>query len=421
MKKAPCRLHPAWLLLLSLVFSIPGHAADVDADNAWKEYNRLIEATRQTMLARKEAQDPQVRAQALYGLQSMQSGAFRFIVAPRQDYPAFYRESIWSPFESTWGGPASDFVYQWTFLDGARTYRIKGKRGTTRFVDFQLWNGYWTTDQRGLGNYDLDKFSIDKDGSFEIILSPKPHGGNWIQLDPEAHDIVIQVRDVFYDWGKEQRVRMSIEALDRPADTMALSEAEINHRLVKAGQLVQTGIGKALGFYDEVMKAAGGSNRFLAMKGGDGKHQGASPRAGYYPIDFELQPDEALILETDVPQAKYWSIQLTDLWWQTLDFSYHQSGLNGHQARIDSDGKFRAVIALHDPGVPNWIDTVGTRIGQGMMRTYDGSLVAVPTVRRVKLREVRSYLPADTPVIDAMERKRQISLRARESLHRWGE
>ena len=36
-----------------------------------------------------------------------------------------------------------------------------------------------------------------------------------------------------------------------------------------------------------------------------------------------------------------------------------QSSLNGHQAVLDPDGVFRAVISARDPGVPNWLDTGG--------------------------------------------------------------
>ena len=74
---------------------------------------------------------------------------------------------------------------------------------------------------------------------------------------------------------------------------------------------------------------------------------------GYY----EFEADEALILETEMPdEVRYWNIQLNDSLFNTIEYLYNQSHLNGHQAKIDSDGKFRAVISLEDPGIANWLD-----------------------------------------------------------------
>jgi hypothetical protein len=55
-------------------------------------------------------------------------------------------------------------------------------------------------------------------------------------------------------------------------------------------------------------------------------------------------------------QRQHWNVQLNDELWNAVDFIYRQSSLNGHQARIDRDGRFRAVIALRDPGIHNWLD-----------------------------------------------------------------
>src|SRR4030095_4447797 len=76
----------------------------------------------------------------------------------------------------------------------------------------------------------------------------------------------------------------------------------------------------------------------------------------YFEGLFDIAPDEALVIETEMrAQVRYWSIQLADLLSNGLDWFNCQSGLNGHQARLDSDGKFRAVVAMSDPGVPNWL------------------------------------------------------------------
>lgn len=390
-------------------------------EQAWAAHQASIAETRALMLARPEAQDPIVRAQALYAAQAMQTVAFQMFMAPRPDYPLFYKQSVWSPFETTFGGPAADFKYQWTFLDGQRTYRVTGKRGTTLFVDFHLFKGYWTDDDMfSIGNYDLDAFEIGPDGSFEFIMSPAPHPGNWVRLDPAVRNRVIQLREAFYDWETEQGAHFHVETLDRPASTMLLTESDINLRLQRTARYAREGVVRALSFADRAKAGAGGVNKFYLMPSKARANDGASPRAGYCGMVFDLKPDEALIIESDTPLARYWSIQLMDLWWQTLDFSHHQSGLNGKQAHIDSDGKFRAVLSRGDPGLPNWLDPVGLPLGDALMRWYDGEEFATPRTKIVPLAEVRRHLPADTPHVSAEQRAQALLRRSRASLRRWG-
>ncbi len=44
--------------------------------------------------------------------------------------------------------------------------------------------------------------------------------------------------------------------------------------------------------------------------------------------------------------------------------SHNPGGSDEHQAVLDADGKFRAVLALTDPVVPNWLDPVGNTRGK---------------------------------------------------------
>src|SRR3546814_241354 len=94
----------------------------------------------------------------------------------------------------------------------------------------------------------------------------------------------------------------------------------------------------------------------------------------YYEGLFELSDGEALILETEVPdRVRYWAVLLADQLFNTIDWEKCQSSLNGFQARLDSDGRFRAVIAAEDPGVPNWLDPAGRFQGVVPGRWYQAS------------------------------------------------
>lgn len=396
--------------------------SESDATEAgWREYHDYIENTRRRLLARPELQDPAMRAMAQYAIASLIAGGVQFYLAPRQDCPIFYRDAIWTPLVP-WGGPASDMVYRWCFLDGRNEYRITGRRGSVLFTDFHLFDGYLGAEtMRDLGNYDLDSFDLGPNDTFEIIASAKPQPGNWIRLDPDVANIAIQMRETWWDWALEIGTEIRIERIDGGPSNMLFSEEEFLHRLHLAGRLVEQMILRSLGYGKLVRKMAGGENRFSLIVGAesDARDYGASPRAGYVCACWNLAEDEALVIDCEVPQAKYWSLQLMSPFWDTLDFTYHQSGLNGHQTKVDADGRARFVISRRDPGIANWLDPVGLEQGQCLFRWYDGEAASLPETRVVKFDELEGALPAGTPHVSTAARADTIQARARASLRRW--
>lgn len=391
-------------------------------EQGWADYHAAIEATRVRLLARPELQSPDMQAMANYSIASLIAGGFQFYLAPRPDSPAFYRDAVWTPL-IPWGGPAADILYRWCFLDGAHDYRITGTRGSVMMTDFHLFDGYFGVESmRNLGNYDLDGFAMADDGSFEIVASPREQVGNWMQLDRDSRHIAIQMREFWWDWAGETGTTLRVERIDDGPRTMLWNQEQFLQRLHWAGRLVEQTILRALGYGKMVRRSAGGENRFSLVLGeaGDNREFGASPRAGYACASWNLAPDEALVIETDVPRAKYWSLQLTSSFWDTLDFNHHQTGLNGRQVHIDGDGRARYVLSQRDPGAANWLDAMGLSRGQCMFRWYDGTVSEGPRATLVKLDEVDAHLPPDTVRVTAQERQASLRARARASLGRWG-
>ena len=85
--------------------------------------------------------------------------------------------------------------------------------------------------------------------------------------------------------------------------------------------------------------------------------------------------------------------------------------MNGFTARTDADGLFRTVISAQDPGVPNWLDTTGLRTGiiQARFEGCDSWPEFKTSV--IKVADVRSHVPADTPMITAEQRDASIRVR----------
>jgi hypothetical protein len=133
---------------------------------------------------------------------------------------------------------------------------------------------------------------------------------------------------------------------------------------------------------------------------------------------WELEPDEALVLTTWPMPGDYQGVQLTDLWWSSLEYANRQTSLTADQARPGDGGELTFVLAGVDPGVANWLDTTGRRRGIVMLR-FDGMRTPGfeperrPTARVVPLAELDAELPPGTPRVTPAERAAAIAARRR--------
>ncbi len=135
---------------------------------------------------------------------------------------------------------------------------------------------------------------------------------------------------------------------------------------------------------------------------------------------YDLGPDEALIVEATPPAARYWSLHAGNFWWESLDYATRHTSINDHQAVVDDDGVFRAVVAHHDPGVPNWIDTMGHTKGPLLFRWVVADHGPAATTRVVPFAEIGDHLPPATPTISAAQRAEIIERRRRAVQRRFG-
>jgi len=141
----------------------------------------------------------------------------------------------------------------------------------------------------------------------------------------------------------------------------------------------------------------------------DVSHMGGLVGQFYYEGAYDLNPDEALIVESKVPAGcTYWSIILTNDLYETTDWYNNESSLNGSQARVDSDGVVRYVVSAKDPGVPNWLDTAGYPSGAIQGRWNECSATPIPTLRKVPVTDVRQFLPVDTPKVTPAQREERV-------------
>lgn len=302
----------------------------------------------------------------------------------------------------TWGLECPDCVYMTASLRAGETYRLFGNRGTARYVGLQTMNGIVAT-----SNCLVDDLEIGCDGNFEAILSADEHDGNWLRLTGDHPTLT--VRNFLYDWNTESVAALRIERIGDEVVPEARSvdlDVSVARQLYALGDFIFDNLKFFLDF-----GAMPPANGFIPPM--DMTEMGAAAENRPVIGRFELAPDEALILEVEPPDGVYWSISLGNPWLETIHYGRHQSSLNGHQAVIDPDGVFRAVISAMDPGVANWLDNAGHSNGAMLLRCVRTKSAPMPGTRVVKVDEVLSALPGDTTMTTPDERARVIEARRR--------
>ena len=388
-----------------------------DASNKWASYiERLIPLGDAMADQLTEPQDPQLRQELFDLIYSQIAQGYMGLVYADPKYPSFY------PFINLAFNmltPNPDNTYFCTPLDEHGIYKISGFRGSVRIVDFLITAGTMYTCGEGgmpelgpgLVTHDLDRgVHIKEDGSFELVLSaerPDGYEGDWWKLP--AKSTFILGRQISCDWLNEVDGRFAIERLDLPAIRPRPTADEIAAKLRAISKWTEEWTKILFAFMASVRKA-GPVNQMRMRE--NTKDEGGTPNQRNMSGYFKLDSDEALILETELPErCRYWNVETSDDIKRMIDPVNRQTSLNNHTVKIDADGKIRIVICEQDPGVPNWLDTAGYRDFYMVSRFYECSSYPIPNMQKIKMADVRKYVHADTPEITAEARDAAIRLR----------
>lgn len=316
------------------------------------------------------------------------------------------------PFYLPWGSPNPDDIYRFVPIDARGRYRFRGVKGTAAVsVVTQRRGGAHIGEINGrtLAEIDLNAVEADADGRYTFLVSaerPADHRGAWYALHPDTTSLLYRSRTA--DATQRDPV-CHIERLDLAPATAIPTPAETARRIAMLVQYARRQNEFLLGYLDRV-RARGGDKGFVFD---DQSGYGGLVQQKYLMHVFTLADDEALILESEVPETvRYWSVQAFDTHFSGIDHVHRQSAFNGGQVRIDADGRVRIVACATDPGVPNWLDTGGWPRGGFLWRWNNANRYPQPMVRKIKLSAVRAALPKGTPHVDAATRRAALSERA---------
>ena len=248
----------------------------------------------------------------------------------------------------------------------------------------------------------------DRDGGFTLTIDEEPAGGrpNHLTTRPGANRLL--VRDSMEDWAREAPYFLTIERLGQPAAAPMTRE-----------EMLQRGVRDAIDnlplyFWFQACFTSMRPNSWVGAQGGRGT--GGLVTQTQAKGNFRVADDEAVIIDYEPAGALYVSLQISTWAFYSLGTGKVQSSLTRAQSAIDPDGRVRAVIAKHDPGVANWLDTDGFEtilLAQRWQGLPAQPVRGGPNVNMqvVKLADLRSALPPQTRWLTPRERADQLSRR----------
>ncbi len=311
-----------------------------------------------------------------------------------------------------WGMDGADAKYQGAPIDPSGEYLFSGRLGTARLTAIQLSN-LTSGNYQAFESLSGDQFQSADSGEFQVLLSvnkPEYWHGPWLPLRSETTDLL--VREYFGDWENEEPGDYRLQRLDSTPTKSPLTLTAAEQLLADTVTQFSQRAPQWKTHIDQARKHL--VNKVVMRKTAQGLEN------NYYGSAwFRISNDEALVIELEDPQALLWSVQLGNVWWESLDYINHTASYNDYQAVASSDGIYRFVLSQKDPGVANWLDPVGHSEGALLFRIQGASSAVQPKIELTSIGELPELLLNSIPVTTKEARLAQIEVRRAHAAARW--
>lgn len=263
----------------------------------------------------------------------------------------------------------------------------------------------------GIATLEERDLQANADGSYTLTLDATPTDGrrNHLQLQPGVHQQYLYVRDTRSDWRQapnQMTVRRTGPSPAAPRTEQQIAELAVTMML-------------------DDMPITYWFTRCLLAPPPNAMPQPKPPgSSGGLFVQLQshgsiaLRDNEAMVITLNPRGAAYHNLAVYDHWFVIRDMQHHTSSLNNAQSMANDDGTYTYVVSIEDPGVHNWIDTVGLHNvlvqnrNQGLPRDVLAAGAGVTLdCRLVRLKDLKSALPPETKWVTAAERQHQLAER----------
>ncbi|OBK22847.1 hypothetical protein A5634_06590 [Mycobacterium asiaticum] len=276
-----------------------------------------------------------------------------------------------------------DYRYWITDIRDDGEYRIVGNIGDSVYQSVTVYAGTNIATTTAVARIDSDDLSADTDGNFAVTLSRNGVGHDgWLELPPGSTSVWVRyvhdaVRPAQPGWCR-------IEIAGPQAADASADHERLDRDLSRLGAFLGR-LPKLLEFAVAADLAAPNTVRhWTSMTGGAAFTE---PGIHYLRGAWQLEPDEALVVEGPVVACRHWNIVLYNRFLNSLDYRHRIVSRTAATSSI-TDGRFRFMLADRDPQVAgyDWLDTERRSFGLFVMRFLQPAAEPeLPTVRRVAL------------------------------------
>lgn len=349
---------------------------DVLSGQAWVDFCRALEKAGEVVSRERAPSTPLDRAEGYrYLTRLVREMLYATVENADPDFPRLHeldRVKI--------GADNPDNVYLSANIRGDRTYRITGTRGTIAYFSIGSKANRYAKDgtMASTGELSDRDIVVNPDGTVEIIASATPHDKNWLPLAPDSTGLV--VRQTYLDRTAETPGRWHIEQVGGPERPKDLDPAFLAKALRRAALSVH-GTAATFAHWTETFMSR--PNELPDFGQDMFQRAGGDPEIFYLHGYWTLEPGQAWLIETEVPDCPYWNFQLSNWWMESLD-NERRITVNKHTATLDGD-RLTIVVAARDPGWGNWIDTCGHTSGTALLRWLGATTHPIPRCRVLDL------------------------------------
>lgn len=394
---------------------------------AWNRFTQELARIGEKIVGPTGARDSRERAEGYRYLVRLLSAAHQLEMDIDRKLPTLAR--MMTPIRK-FKGDGPDTLYHEAKLDETLTYEVELRRGDDIFLSFTVYafdeqGAYKIVD--GLFDHDIVFENVFGEQLAKIHLSAeRPEGAlNWLRL--EGSRPILFAREYFresvlaVDAGRYRAAIMNIECTSDVEVSTAYREEDLEAGLQRVLDFVEDATDVSIGLSvfaglnlianedatgDTKTAMTRIDNGVLIYEGSeDAEHSPEElarmidpkliannlpgPGIDYLGAWFRLAPDEAIrITGQDVP-CRYWSCQIMTRYLESADFRYAPIGINNHQVEKEADNSFEIYACVENPGVANWISTLGYANGHIVFRTLLAETPMKANFSVVKISEIK--------------------------------
>ena len=343
--------------------AMPDDVAELQAVGAWRFFQDMLRDM--TTVVTEDAESEREFLEGLRAVARISALCAQLSVEADADQPSFF--DMCTPNRMV-GGPNPDGNYYLAMIRGDRSYRISGQRGSSAYLGFQILAGTGLNPRR-MAAYVGDRDLLLVAGQFELILAanePAELGGaHWVRIPEDASSVV--VREYLGDRAAEELATLEIAPLDADPVT-ALTDVALADQLTAMAWTLMKLSTLHRTIKPELLDKP---NSLVTAHAADLGAADTTPDNLYMIGTFRLEPDQALVLDIEPPDTRYWNITLENIWHECLEPRRRHSSVTNKGVKPDANGHVHIAISARDLGMGHWLDTGGRHRGFIVLRWLD--------------------------------------------------